>query len=356
MQEQLKREFNQIYLILESEENAYEETYELEMITQNDLQTILPLRILRIDGRLQLSYEVTAKQTLKSYTERQKLSGQIVQALLQRLEALTHEVKDFLLDLESVLLDLEHIYIKEDEIYFCYCPWIKKDALDMLRGMMEEVLGVLDYHDIKSVELSYHLYQDLCKGKIDITEILEAYEKEQMPGILEEEPAYTYEKAETEPAAEPENSFKPQIFQRLLKFFLKKQEPSLPWEEKKQEEAEDTSFSEISSPTLFLNPASYRVWRLRPLSGGFPEFVITGESFLVGKKKELVDGWIEKDTVSRVHSRFYIREGRLFVTDANSTNGTYINGIAVKAGCETEIFAGDSILFADVGYECYNSL
>lgn len=347
MQEQLKREFDQIYLILESEENTYEETYELEMILQNDLKTILPLRILRFDGKLRLSYEVTSKQTLKDYAERKKLSGEIIQKLFRRLEELTYEVKDFLLDLESVLLDLEHIYIREEEIYFCYCPWLKKDALDRLRDMMEEILGVLDYHDSKSVELSYHLYQDLCKGRIDISEILERYEDEEISEMYEESAAeeefYEKELPETEKISGS------RIFRRILEFFLKKQEPAMEWEE-------ETAFPEADSPTILLEPVSYGLWKLRPLSDIFPEFTITGDSFLVGKRKELVDGWIEKDTVSRVHSRFYVREGHLFVTDANSTNGTFVNGIAVKPGQEAEIFAGDRILFADVGYECYNSL
>lgn len=41
---------------------------------------------------------------------------------------------------------------------------------------------------------------------------------------------------------------------------------------------------------------------------------------------------------------------------SNSINGTFVNEIQIDLGEEIEIFEGDRILFADVGYECYNSL
>ena len=69
-----------------------------------------------------------------------------------------------------------------------------------------------------------------------------------------------------------------------------------------------------------------------------------------------MDGFIGRDTISRIHSRLYVQQNRLFVADANSTNGTFVNEAPVEPGTDVEIFAGDRILFADVGYECYNSL
>ena len=80
------------------------------------------------------------------------------------------------------------------------------------------------------------------------------------------------------------------------------------------------------------------------------------DNFLVGKKRDEVDGYIGRDTISRIHSRLYVQQHRLFVADANSTNGTFVNGESVLPGKDVEIFPGDRILFADVEYECYNSL
>ena len=56
MNETLKRELNKTYLILTNENQEYEESYEVEMIVKNELERILPLHVLRLDGGLQWSY------------------------------------------------------------------------------------------------------------------------------------------------------------------------------------------------------------------------------------------------------------------------------------------------------------
>ena len=108
--------------------------------------------------------------------------------------------------------------------------------------------------------------------------------------------------------------------------------------------------------TMLLDQMPFYCWKLRPILPGFEEFVITGETFLVGKKRDCVDGFIGRDTISRIHSRLSVKDERLFLSDANSTNGTFVNGRMILPGEEVEICVGDRILFADVGYECYNSL
>ena len=110
------------------------------------------------------------------------------------------------------------------------------------------------------------------------------------------------------------------------------------------------------SNTVLLGNMPIGNWKLRPLFPGGEEFCISGEEFLVGKKRDSVDGFIGRETISRIHSRLFVKGERLIITDANSTNGTFVNGVQIQPGEEVEIFQGDRILFADVGYECYNSL
>ena len=112
MKEYLKRDLNKTYLILSSEEKLYEESYEIEMIIKNAPGTLLPLHVLRMDGEVQLFYDISAKQTLKECAGRAKLSGETITKLFETLDRLIMEMNDYLLDMESVLLDLEHIYTK----------------------------------------------------------------------------------------------------------------------------------------------------------------------------------------------------------------------------------------------------
>lgn len=380
MKELLKRDLNKTYLILSSEEKQYEESYEIEMIIKNAPQTILPLHVSRVNGEVQLFYDVSAKQTLKDCAGRVKLSAETIRKLFETIDEVIREMKDYLLDMESVVLDLEHIYTKEGAFYFCYCPWEKQEVLLSFRKMLEEILGDLDYRDTEGVELAYHLYQSACRGDFHISRILEEHcKKEESP---EDDKKYdTYAPPEKEVLSEAflgdtqkedeknQEKKKPGIFGRILRFFLKKEEPepiedfSDRREEFKTPLFKDSlavSYTEVldstdSNTTLLENMPIGR-WKLRPLLPGYDEFSIAGESFLVGKKKDAVDGYIGRDTISRIHSRLFIRQERLFIADANSTNGTFVNDIAIAPGKDVEIFAGDRILFADVGYECYNSL
>ena len=383
MKEQLKRDLNKTYLILVSEEKQYEESYEIEMITQNMPQTILPLHVLRVDGETQLFYDVSAKQTLKDCAGRAKLSAETIRSLFETIDQVIREMKDYLLDMESVVLDLKHIYTKEGAFYFCYCPWERQEILVSFRKMLEEILADLDYRDTEGVELAYHLYQSACRGDFHISKILEEHGRKKEEARETPEVQDLYREMEKEavfeeiPIEHQEHSGKLKkekkkgILGCILQFFMKKQDPESEqkeetsfWEEIPEEpvfryepQIGDTQVLESAeaNTTLLGNMPTGR-WKMRPLLPGYEEFIITGESFLVGKKRDEVDGYIDRDTISRIHSRLYVRQGRLYIADANSTNGTFVNEIAIGPGKEVEIFTGDRILFADVGYECYNSL
>lgn len=378
MKEQLKRELNKTYLILSSEDTDYRESYEIEMIVKNAPQAILPLHVLRIDGKIELYYDISSKQTLKDCAGRVKLSADTVRSLFQAIDELIREMKDYLLDMGSILLDSGHIYTREGKFYFCYCPWERQNEMNSFRMLLEEILGDLDYHDTEAVELSYHFYQSVCRGNFHIAEILNEHRKEPEKEKLPEDDLMEYFQEETVEddyentgAEKKEKEKNPGILRRILEFFLKKEEPVVPADEEyfEHEELYEGFFMEKPSymngtkvlqreetNTVLLQNMPAGSWKLRPLVPGYGEFCITGDSFLVGKKRDCVDGYIGRDTISRIHSRLYVKQDRLFISDANSTNGTFVNGVSIEPGQDVEIFSGDRILFADVGYECYNSV
>lgn len=71
-------------------------------------------------------------------------------------------------------------------------------------------------------------------------------------------------------------------------------------------------------------------------------------SFVLGKNPEKSDYAVADNTnISRVHAVITTRNGRYYVMDQNSTNGTFINGRIIKAGQETEILPGDCLMLAN---------
>ena len=72
----------------------------------------------------------------------------------------------------------------------------------------------------------------------------------------------------------------------------------------------------------------------------------------VGKMEGCVDRVISDASVSRMHCRFMEEDGRVFVLDLGSTNGTYRNGKKLNAQEKTFIEEGDEIRIGRVCFDC----
>lgn len=100
-----------------------------------------------------------------------------------------------------------------------------------------------------------------------------------------------------------------------------------------------------------------QIQQMKPVNYHFASLTrqVTGEkielgkpSFVLGKNPEKSDYAVADNTnISRVHAVITTRNGRYYVMDQNSTNGTFINGRIIKAGQETEILPGDCLMLAN---------
>ena len=68
--------------------------------------------------------------------------------------------------------------------------------------------------------------------------------------------------------------------------------------------------------------------------------------FIVGKMKTRVDGIVDGAGVSRIHAMIKEKDGRYYLSDLNSMNGTGINGKLLDTNDTAEIKDGDIISFA----------
>ncbi|MDD2972335.1 MAG: DUF6382 domain-containing protein [Lachnospiraceae bacterium] len=68
----------------------------------------------------------------------------------------------------------------------------------------------------------------------------------------------------------------------------------------------------------------------------------------IGKKEDCVDIAIRDPSVSRMHARFFNREGKVYVEDLNSTNGTFKNSVRLEANETVEVEIHDEIAFGKI--------
>lgn len=79
---------------------------------------------------------------------------------------------------------------------------------------------------------------------------------------------------------------------------------------------------------------------------------IVRAEFTVGRERTKVDYCIGGNgNISRIHARFVVRDGVTYIVDNNAANGTFVNGVKLRAGQEVRLNSGDKILLADEKFE-----
>lgn len=72
--------------------------------------------------------------------------------------------------------------------------------------------------------------------------------------------------------------------------------------------------------------------------------------FFIGKLKTHVDSAIENSTISRYHAKIEQKQEQYYITDLNSTNGTYVNHVRIDQNKPILIKKDDVISFSNISY------
>lgn len=83
----------------------------------------------------------------------------------------------------------------------------------------------------------------------------------------------------------------------------------------------------------------------------FPDIYIFHTSILVGKRKEQADVVLDDEHISRIHARIERSGEDIYVTDLNSTNGTFVNGERLRANERRRLCNLDEVGFASIMYQ-----
>tara|TARA_R110002095_G_scaffold173522_8_gene150903 strand:- start:20357 stop:20782 length:426 start_codon:yes stop_codon:yes gene_type:complete len=87
--------------------------------------------------------------------------------------------------------------------------------------------------------------------------------------------------------------------------------------------------------------------RLIPVNGGQP-IELKRDVTVVGRKSDLCDIQIDKNSISKIHCVIIKTDGLLFVRDLCSTNGTRVNGQKITRGA---LLPGDELSLASTKFE-----
>jgi pSer/pThr/pTyr-binding forkhead associated (FHA) protein len=101
-----------------------------------------------------------------------------------------------------------------------------------------------------------------------------------------------------------------------------------------------------AAPAFAEAPRGSDAWLIAERGGGLQRdqrFDLIG-GLSVGRSKD-ADVQIDDRYASGIHARVFSREGRFYVEDMNSTNGTLLNGATLQG--EAELIDGDTVQIGD---------
>ena len=361
-------------LIFEPEEKFLIElkskyAFELGMIEHNEIKGFLKPNIKRLNGRLELGYDISSLQPLSRVLEVRTMNTDEIKDFIIDIISATKALEEFLLEASSVVLDPEYIFTDLDlkKYSFLYIPRSENNKEEM-KLLLESILDNINKEDKDCLITVYGMLKECQKRDFVINDLEELLEGNVQTEVKRYEPVVTYE-TETENPIECRDKKKKQfnIFGGIFKGnkakeqteeeeFLEKvfdgYEPSVSAaclnEEKSVFEVRD---EEISNTVLLTDIKLNSSGRVLRSINGKEDIEISYLPFIIGKQDRICDYVLDVEGVSRIHLKFFENKGLLYAVDLNSRNGTYINGKKLENEENTKLNKGDIINICGMSYK-----
>ena len=369
MQIEYKKEWMDTYLWV-LPDNRTEESFEEKMIRHNPGGGRLEFTRQEKDGEDYFCYKVTGKKALNSIYAVLPIGEHQVRAILGQLFETLEAGKEYLLSEEDFVLSPNYIFatFPQMDLEFCYVPGYGIPLREQLEGLFEYLLNRVDYEDKQAVNLLYDCYMFCMREKGGLAEIKKLLAK----GGTEEAPAARgpevqnvaacQERSVTVPKEiapakrqivypEPEehlekkaagSSYVSWLAEKL--FPWKRRESVLLAEEKEAYVAEKKGSPAEEPERTVLLSAIKKPEGPELISEQTGEVVpLTKFPFYIGSAGEYADFVPAGEGVSRIHCCISKKENNFYLSDLNSTNGTYLNGKEVNPGKDALLSANDEI-------------
>lgn len=287
--------------------------YFFKVLEQNKIPGLLSVEKRYTEGDVVYAYEITGKESFKKFLRVCPLCYQDIKRILLQLMEIVEKSEEYLLNSDKLLLEIDSIYLDEDRMTFCYYPEKQTGFYESFRVFVEQLLKAVDHKDINGTVFLYELY-DACQSD---TFVLKNYLKESWQ---RENPVQEKESSANIVEAVPQMRLSKK---HGLQFLFNRAK------RKKKEQIREEHWVEV--------------WKLK----GNQELVVDKFPFIIGKQADKTDGVLNSVHVSRLHARIEKEQGLLYLTDLNSTNGTFLNGRRIPNGKKELLSPGDRISFAD---------
>ena len=338
-----------------------EHDYRIQMILNNHIKGLIPIKIRNTNNEKELLYDITAMSSLNNIFERKLLKRDDLVKFVLAIKQLEDTLKEFLLCADNIKFDLTHIYYraKQNQYYFCYLPLEVDDFSLQMKSLFNQVLDYVNYNDRDAVSLAYGMQEIASRDDFAVEELLEfalaSNQEEQIVEIDDSKDSFDFDEDDEE------EEIKETFIDKIKNIFHK---------EKKKTEVDDFEEDIYIEETPNINDSDFKTDNLSDEDAtvlltqntpGFialtsvncnPEIRIIPDKypFVIGKSKRSSDYKVSSDVVSRVHARINNDMGEFTIEDLNSTNGTFVNDDRLKPHEVRKIDRGDTVMLADLEF------
>lgn len=360
------KDYRHNYLIISDNGRLSENVYQRRMVTENQIKGLLVCQEKYINGDILLYYEITSKQSLLSIYDNKNIGIEELRKFFIQLKLVNDILQKYLLDESGLVLLPEYIFqnIETDEYFFIYYPDPEEGTFSQL---IDFFMSKVDSEDLKAVEIVYKI-ADLIHGEqFAPDEVLKWFQPDMEEGgydtnydykagrneehEYDDEEAYQFQQSEDEIMKLEDCERNKSWIRRIFSFLFKKKKRKV-FSKKSDEEYcyintyEDTAskLEADTGNTIFVpwlencENKLYSMDRKNKCHIDLSELPLT-----VGKLAGAVDFVINDASISRMHAKLFRKENKVYITDLNSTNGTFRNGMRLSPNASDMIEPGDEI-------------
>jgi len=358
-----QRKHNDSFMILEGQLDK--NSYEVRMIQDNNIFSLLDITAFSIDGKNQLSYKISRKENLEDFVESHDLTLELMQRLIINLKLALNEISKYLIEENHIWLSKESIFVEKTgeslKLSLCFYPEDFGTIQEQFRTLMDFFLSALSREDNEAAGRIYMAY-DLClKDDFTLDEIIDYLTAEEQDEIHVEQVSIYDDESEvySEKVAEPEyvsdyldyEEEKRGLVDHILysiKCMFRKRSVL----EEKVENFEDFLVDpeiDFDEPTVLLADAKPIGKLVYDGNNNGDDFLINKDIFRIGSANNN-DAVIHSKTVSGNHAKIIREDGVFFLTDSNSLNGSYVNSTQLAYRQRYKLKPMDIIRFASESY------
>lgn len=366
MQAEYRKEQTDTYLwILAEIPGKYEDTE--NMLRYNPGEGRLEFSKREENGQEYYCYKVTGKKALHGIYAMMSIGERQIRNILGQIFDALERGKEYLLCEEDFVLQPQYMFatLPKMEIELCYIPGYGVPLKEQLENFFEYLLNRVDYDDKRAVQMLYDCYMFCVKeqgGWMEIRNLVQkaGMETENAPENMhrelrekewETEEVFTEEKPVTEVSASYVSWLTDRFFHRKKKAALLVAEEREEYRAEKKKnvplrEEENEDMEEMMERTVLLSAAktTEEPWLTNEKTGEVIR--LSKFPFYIGSVEQYADYALKEEGISRIHCCIMQKGDNYYLSDLNSTNGTYLDRKEVVPGKEELLATGSRIRMA----------